>query len=201
MISQSELEFRDLPMLGWAGQTAVEARAWSTTRIVVCSLDTAGHLRRSGAGHLPITDPLLLRCALSADSGFRHARPPVRIFGAIAVRRTWQGATANLGGFSAFGSRVAVLPQEEAVRPDVGLEAALEGYGVIALDVEQRAWVVHHPGKRQRTGAGTWVHRLVEEIIYSALLASVDCERPTAPTEPPNCAGTPVPSTRRGHPA
>src|ERR1700722_2510195 len=111
-------------MLGWDGQTAVEARAWSTPRIVVCSLDEAGHQRRSGAGHLPVTDPLMLRCALSADSGFRDARPPVTISGAIAVRRTWQGATANLGGFSAFGSRVAVLPPKEAVRPDVGLEAA-----------------------------------------------------------------------------
>jgi hypothetical protein len=201
VISQSELDLRVLPMLGWDGQTAVEARAWSTTRIVVCSLDEAGHQRRSGAGHLPVTDPLMLRCALSADSGFRDARPPVTISGAIAVRRTWQGATANLGGFSAFGSRVAVLPPEEAVRPDVGLEAALEGYGIIALDGEHQAWIVHHPDTRPRTGARTWVHRLVEEIIYSALLAARDGERAIAPTEPPNYAGTPVPSTRRGHPA
>jgi hypothetical protein len=32
-------------------------------------------------------------------------------------------------------------------------------------------------------------------IIYSALLAAHDGERATAPTEPPNCAGTPVRST------
>jgi hypothetical protein len=200
VISQSELELRVLPMLGWDGQAAVEARAWSTTRLVICSLDEAEHQRRSDAGHLPVTDPLMLRCSLSSDSGFRDAPSPVTITGAIAARRTWQGATANLGGFSAFGSRVAVLPPEEAVRPDVGLEAAVEGYGIIALDGEHRVWVVHHPDTRPHKRIRTWVHRLVEEIIYNALLTACDDERPTASTEPPSCAGTPVPSTRRGGP-
>jgi hypothetical protein len=187
-------------MLGWDGQAAVEARAWSTTRLVICSLNEAEHQCRSDTRHPPVTDPLMLRCSLSSDPGFRGAPPPVTITGAIAVRRTWQGATANLGGFSAFGSRVAVLPPEEALRPDVGLEAALEGYGIIALDVEHRASVVLHPDTRPRTGTRTWVHRLVEEIIYSALLTARDDERATASTKPPSCAGTPAPSTRRGRP-
>jgi len=32
------------------------------------------------------------------------APPPVWIVGAIAVRRTWKAAIANLAGFAAFGA-------------------------------------------------------------------------------------------------
>lgn len=104
-----ELARQVLPLLGWDGQVVVEARAWSERCLVACALDTEEHARRAAPGLLPVTEPLVLRCALACDPRFRDTGPPVRIAGAIAVRGTWRAAVANLGGFTAFGSVVAVL--------------------------------------------------------------------------------------------
>jgi hypothetical protein len=197
----SEIELRILPLVGWDGQIVVEARAWSATRMVVCSLNEAEHQRRSAVGHPPLADPFMLRCALTSDPGFLDAPRPVTIAGAIAVRRTWESATANLGGFSAFGTLVAVLPPEEARQPNIEIEAAVEGYGVVSWNGQDQTRLVHHPDARPRTDTRTWVHRLVDEIVYNALLTSSRREHATSATGRPNSAGNPACATQREHPA
>jgi hypothetical protein len=170
-LADAEVTRQVLALLGWDGRVVVEARAWSTRRLVACELDQDEHERRVARGLVPVTDPLVLRCAGACDPGFLTARPPVRIAGAIAIRRTWRSAVANVGGFSAFGSRVAVLPPGPAARQDVALEAAVEGLGVIAWEDGGQARLVHHPAPSP-AGARTWVHRLVEEIVYNEVLAA-----------------------------
>lgn len=167
--------------------------------MVACTLNEAEHQRRSAVGLLPIADPIMLRCVLASDAGFRDAPQPVTIVGAIAARRTWDGATANLGGFSGFGALVAVLPPEEAGRPRVEIEAAVEGYGVVAWDGQDQVWLVHHPDTRPRTAGRTWVHRLVEEILYNSLIADGHGEQlATSPTERPNSVDNPGCANLRG---
>jgi hypothetical protein len=195
---QGEIELQILPLLGWDGKTLVAARAWSATRMVACSLNETEHQRRSAGGPLPVADPVMLRCALSSDAGFRDAPRPVTIAGAIAVRRTWEGATANLGGFSGFGALVAVLPPKEAMRPNVELEAAVEGYGVVAWDGRERAWLIHYPDTRPGTGGRTWVHRLVDEIVYDALLSDRHGDHAISATERPSSADNPECANPRG---
>jgi hypothetical protein len=157
-----------LDLLGWSGHLVVQARALSEPRLVACTWDQPAHDRRAGAGILPVTDPLLLRCALS-EPRFRAAPVPARITGAIAIRRTWRAAVTNLTGFAAFGALVAVLPDAQAGRLEVTAEASVTGIGVIGAG---QARLVQHPDLRPRPGTGTWVHRLVAEIIYDAALAA-----------------------------
>jgi hypothetical protein len=157
-----------LDLLGWSGHLVVQARALSEPRLVACTWDQPAHDRRAGAGILPVTDPLLLRCALS-EPRFRAAPVPARITGAIAIRRTWRAAVSNLTGFAAFGALVAVLPDAQASRLEVTAEASVTGIGVIGAG---QARLVQHPDLRPRPGTGTWVHRLVAEIIYDAALAA-----------------------------
>jgi len=185
---RGEIELRILPLLGWDGKTLVEARAWSATRMVACSLNETEHQRRSAVGPPPVADPVMLRCALSSDPSFRDAPRPVAIAGAIAVRRTWEGATANLGGFSGFGALVAVLPPREAMKPIVELEAAVEGYGVVAWDGQDQARLVYSPDLRKRTSGRTWVHWLVEEITYDALISNGHGNRVISARGRPNSA-------------
>src|SRR5580704_15655016 len=86
-LSPIDLAARALPVLGWDGFNLVEARAWSTRRLVACALDPVEHRRRQAEKLLPVADPLLLRCVAAEDPEFMLARPPVQIAGAIAVRR------------------------------------------------------------------------------------------------------------------
>jgi hypothetical protein len=159
-----------LPVLGWTGHMVIEARAWSARRLVVCRLNESEHQKREAEGRPPVADPLLLRCVAAEDPGFMHAPSPVEIAGAIAVRKKWPSAVTNLGGFSAFGALAAVLPPAEADRLDVAAGALVEGIGVVACDGDGQVRLVHHPGSAPRTGTRTWVHRLIEEIVYDALL-------------------------------
>jgi hypothetical protein len=132
-----DLAVQALPLLGWDGLGIVEARAWSTRRLVVCALDPAEHRRRQAEGMLPAADPFLLRCLAAQDPRFVLAPPPVRIVGAVAVRKTWKAAIANLAGFAAFGALAAVLPAGAADRLDVAAEAPVHGIGVIAADAAE----------------------------------------------------------------
>lgn len=186
----ADLTSQVLPLLGWSGHVVVGATAWSTRRFVACTLDQAEHRRRVAEGFPPVTDPLVLRCAGACDPGFLAASPPVRIAGAISVRSTWRSAVANLGGFSAFGSVVAVLPPGQASRLDVAVEAAVEGFGVIAWNRGGHPQLVHHPARAQ-AAARTWVHRLVEEIVYNEVLQAVGRGEISPGAERPNCAGNP----------
>jgi hypothetical protein len=192
---------RVLPLLGWEGFTVVEARAWSTARLVVCVLDDREHERRAANGELPVIDPLLLQCIGAERPEFMLARPPVRIAGAIAVRGTWKSAVRNLAGFGAFGARLAVLPPEQADRLDVAAGAAVEGYGVVAADDDGVVRLAHYPDVRPREGGRTWIHRLVEEIVYDALLTSGEGELAfTASTATTSSADTPVVPSRPAGP-
>lgn len=166
-VIRREIASQVLPLLGWSGQV-VKARAWSASRLVVCTLDQEEHERRAAAGIPPVTDPLALRCVGAGDPRFL-ARSPVKIAGAVAVRSRWRSATLNLGGFTAFGSVAAVLPPGQAGRLDVAVEASVEGYGVVAWDGHGEAQLVHHPADPPAI-ARTWVHRLVEEIVYNQVL-------------------------------
>ena len=172
-VAEQEIAERALPVLGWNGYVLVRAQAWSTQRLVACRLDPEEHQRRVSAGLVPVTDPLLLHCIGAENPAFLWAKSPVQIAGAIAVRRTWSGAISNLGGFSAFGGLVAILPASQADRLHVAVGASVEGFGVIALDDEGDVMrLVHHPDVRPRVCSRTWVHRLVEEILYDALLVT-----------------------------
>ena len=179
-----DLAARALSVLGWDGFSLVEARAWSTRRLIVCALDPAEHRHRQAEKLLPVADPLLLRCVAAEDPGFMLARPPVRIAGAIAVRRTWKSAITNLAGFAAFGSLAAVLPSASADRIDVATEAPIQGVGVVAAEQNGTVRLVHHVSAHT-IAKRTWVHRLIEEIVYDALLASLSRD------EEANCAKEP----------
>ena len=185
-----DLAARALSVLGWDGFSLVEARAWSTRRLIVCALDPAEHRHRQAEKLLPVADPLLLRCVAAEDPGFMLARPPVRIAGAIAVRRTWKSAITNLAGFAAFGSLAAVLPSASADRIDVATEAPIQGVGVVAAEQNGTVRLVHHVGAHT-IAKRTWVHRLIEEIVYDALLASLSrAEEASCAKEPPSSAGS-----------
>lgn len=185
-----DLAARALPLLGWDGFGIVEARAWSARRLVVCSLDPAEHRRREAEGMLPAVDPILLRCLVAQDPRFMVAPPPVRIAGTIAVRRTWKAAMANLAGFAAFGALAAVLPSEAAGRLDVAAEAPVHGVGVIATDVDGTVRLVHRVGS-YTAEARTWVHRLIEEILYDALLTATGMpDAASGATAPPSSSGS-----------
>ncbi len=185
-----DLAVRALPLLGWDGLGIVEARAWSARRLVVCALDPAEHRRRQTESMLPAADPFLLRCLAAQDPRFVLAPPPVRIVGAIAVRRTWKAAIANLAGFAAFGALAAVLPAGAADRLEVAAEAPVHGIGVIAADPAGTVRLIHRAGAHT-ADARTWVHRLIEEIVYDALLAPAGGPDPAiGATAPPSSAGS-----------
>jgi len=195
-VPHMDLAVRALPLLGWDGFGIVEVRAWSARRLVVCALDPAGHRRRQAEGMLPAVDPFLLRCLVDQDPRFVLAPPPVRIAGAIAVRRTWKAAMANLAGFAAFGALAAVLPAGAADRLEVAAEAPVQGVGVIASDAAGTVRLVHRAGPHV-TEARTWVHRLVEEIVYDALLAPAGGpDQASGATAPPSSAGSRALPTR-----
>jgi len=160
-----------LQLLGWTGHLVVQAPVLGEPRLVACTWDQGAHDQRAAAGIVPVTDPLLLRCAL-ADPRFRDAPVPAAIAGAIAMRATWRAAVSNLAGFAAFGPLIAVLPSRQADRLDVAAEAAVQGTGVIGYDGSGQARLVHHPDLRPRGGRETWVHRLAAEIIYDAAVAA-----------------------------
>ncbi|WP_155341414.1 hypothetical protein [Acrocarpospora corrugata] len=146
----------------------VMVRALSALRMVVCELDDPEHARRQDAGLLPTADALLLHCRAHVDPSFLKRPSPIRIRGAVAARASWQSARANLAEFSAFGARVAVLPARIAHRDGVRAEAIYHGFGLVTA--EQPHEVVQPPDIHVDAGR-TWVHRLVEEIVYDAVLS------------------------------
>ncbi|MQA85215.1 MAG: hypothetical protein GEV03_11475 [Streptosporangiales bacterium] len=159
-----------LSILGWSGFAVVPARVLGRRQLVACALDEDEHDTRVAEGRLPVADPLQFRCVAHGDPGFLTRRPPVRIAGAIAVRKGWRSARANLGGFTAFGPRVAVLPGAEARRRGVAAEAIVAGFGVIADDPDGLR-LIHHPDTRP-PASRTWAHRLVEEVLYDTVLTA-----------------------------
>jgi hypothetical protein len=189
-LSPIDLAARALPVLGWDGFSLVEARAWSTRRLIACALDPVEHRRRQAEKLLPVADPLLLRCVAAEDPEFMLAPPPVQIAGAIAVRRTWKGAIANLAGFAAFGSLAAVLPSASAERTDVATEAPVQGVGVVAAEQSGTVRLVCHASVHTMAKR-TWVHRLIEEIVYDAMLNSLSrAEAAIGVKAPPSSAGS-----------
>ncbi|WP_155358888.1 hypothetical protein [Acrocarpospora macrocephala] len=152
----------------------VMVRALSTPRMVVCELDDSEHARRQDAGLLPTADALLLHCRAHVEPSFLKRPSPIRIRGAVAARASWQSARANLAEFAAFGARVAVLPARIAHRDGVRAEAIYHGFGLVTA--EQPHEVIQPPDTR--VGAGrTWVHRLVEEVVYDAVLSQQAAQR------------------------
>ncbi|MBO3751932.1 hypothetical protein J5X84_38180 [Streptosporangiaceae bacterium NEAU-GS5] len=142
-------------------------RALSALRVVVCELDESEHAERQKARLLPTADALLLHCRAHVDPSFLTRPSPVRIHGAVAARASWPPARENLAGFTAFGARVAVLPEGIASGDAVRAEAIYHGFGLVAAEPPHQLIQGPDPdigGKR------TWVHRLVEEIVYDAMV-------------------------------
>ncbi|MQY07248.1 hypothetical protein [Actinomadura macrotermitis] len=178
-------------LLGWPGILA-------EVDLLGCHLWVAARLTEAGQSRLqgeqrPVTDPLSLRFALATDTAFAKASAPVQIDGALSARRTWRGALAPLGGFVAFGARMAIVPPSQARSSHLQMLALVEGFGVIAHhpqpdppasqthDGQGNGWTrdgsggwlqLVHPPDQRPTGRATWVHRLVEEQIFQALLVS-----------------------------
>jgi hypothetical protein len=70
----------------------------------------------------------------------------------------------------------------------VAAEAPVHGVGVIAADAAGAIQLVHPVGPHS-AAVRTWVHRLIEEIVYDALLARADWPDPaSAATAPPSSA-------------
>ena len=90
-------------LLGWSDRI-VDVTVLGTRLTVAAAIDQAEHADRLADGLYPVADPLLLKCVLHSDPGFATRRSPVRIDGAIAVRRRWSSARSALGTFTAFGS-------------------------------------------------------------------------------------------------
>ncbi|MET7334217.1 hypothetical protein [Nonomuraea sp. NPDC005650] len=157
-----------LAALGWQGCQVVTARALSRPRLVLCELDEHEHARRQEAGLPPTADALLLHCRTHVDPSFLERPSPVRIRGAVAARASWRSARANLAEFGAFGARVAVLPARVACRDAVRAEAIYHGFGLVMAEKPHE--VIQPPDTFVSTER-TWVHRLVEEIVYDAMLA------------------------------
>ncbi|MBB5130842.1 hypothetical protein HNP84_000530 [Thermocatellispora tengchongensis] len=152
----------------------VTVRALSTLRVVVCELDEPEHARRQKAGLIPTADALLLHCRAHVAPSFLQRPSPVRIRGAVAVRASWRSARANLAGFAAFGARVAVLPAKVAHRDAVRAESIYHGFGLLAAEKPQE--VIQAPDAYVSVER-TWAHRLVEEIVYDALLSQQTVQR------------------------
>ncbi len=159
-----------LGVLGWGSEYVVEAATLGAHRLVACALDTTEHQARLGRGQLPTADPFLLGCVAHCDPEFLTRPSPVRIDGAVAVRRRWDAARRNLAGFTAFGPRAAVLPGREARGSRVAVEAVVAGFGVVAVDGDGLRLV--HPPDVRPPAHRDWVNRLVEEVIYDAVLAA-----------------------------
>lgn len=170
MTSRPASRTRSLPAdalagLGWQGCQVVTVRALATSRVLVCEPE---HARRQEAGLLPVADALLLRCRVHVDPSFLTRPSPVRICGAVAVRAWWKLARANLASFAAFGARIAVLPAKVARQDAVRADAIYYGFGLAAAEHPQE--MIQAPDTSAR-GKRTWVHRLVEELVYDAVLS------------------------------
>ncbi|WP_143734286.1 hypothetical protein [Microbispora rosea] len=150
----------------------VTVRALSTWRVVVCELNEAEHTLRQEIGLVPAADTLLLHCRAHVDPSFLTRPSPVRIRGAIAARASWRSVMTNLAEFAAFGARVGVLPAKVARRDAVQVEAMYYGFGLVTA--EEPYEMIQAPDTFVGAGLGpgrTWVHRLVEEIVYDAILS------------------------------
>jgi hypothetical protein len=165
-------------LLGWSGR-AVDVMVLGTRLTVAATTNPAEHADRLADRLFPMADPLLLKCFAHSDPGFLTRRSPVRIDGAIAVRRRWSSARSTLGTFTAFGSRVAVLPVDEARRTNVAAEAIVGGCGIIAELGDGGLEIVQHPDPRTPQ-SHSWIHRLVEEVVYDAVLAGSSAGSDTA---------------------
>ncbi|MEW9527297.1 hypothetical protein [Microbispora sp. NPDC049125] len=163
-----------LASLGWQGCQVVTVRALSTRRLVVCELDEGEHARRQEAGLVPSADALLLHCRAHVDPSFLGRPSPVRIRGAVTIGGSWRSARTNLAGFAAFGARVAVLPAEIAYRDAVRAEAIYHGFGLVTTEEPHKVIQVPDADIGMER---TWVHRLVEEIVYDAVLSQQTTQR------------------------
>jgi hypothetical protein len=168
-------------LLNWSG-LLVDVTVLGTRLTIAAETDQAEHADRLAGRLFPVADPLLMKCVAHSDPAFLARRSPVRIDGAIAVRRRWSSARSTLGTFTAFGGRVAVLPVDEARRTNVAVEAIVGGCGIIAERSDGDLEIVQHPGARTPQSR-SWVHRLVEEIVYDAVLAGSSAGADT--TAPP----------------
>ncbi len=92
----------------------------------------------------------------------------------MAVGGSWRSARTNLAGFAAFSARVAVLPARIAYRDAVRAEAIYHGFGLVTD--EEPHEVIQAPDTNVDAGR-TWVHRLVEEIVYDAVLSQQTAQR------------------------
>ncbi|GAA1526479.1 hypothetical protein GCM10009678_04930 [Actinomadura kijaniata] len=177
-------------LLGWAA-SPVEVDVLGCRLWVAARLTEAGQHRLRN-GQAAVTDPMTLRFVLATDTDFAAASAPVQIDGALSARRTWHGALTPLGGFVAFGPRVAIVPPAQARSSHLTMLALVEGFGVIAhypavdplaspipRPCGGHGWSedgsggdlqLVHPPDRRATGRGTWVHRLVEEHLFQAVL-------------------------------
>ncbi|MFB9205026.1 hypothetical protein ACFFV7_27790 [Nonomuraea spiralis] len=166
-----------LEVLGWQGRRVVQARALSNWRWVACELDEAEHETRLREGLPPAADAILLRCVAHRYPDFLSRPAPVRIEGAIAPRRTWAAARNNLGGFVSFGARVALVPAAVARGLPVAVDAVYYGFGVVALEEPDR---LVHPPEPVAATERTWMKRLVEEVVYDAVLRQTGQPLPVA---------------------
>jgi hypothetical protein len=155
-------------LLGWSGWPTQACVLGTPPLTVFMALDEREHQRRVIDGLSPVADPIMLRCVANQNPGFMTRPAPIRVDGAVVSRRRWTSARSALGGFVAFGPGLALLPASEACRLSVATNAIFAGFGV-AAEQASGVEIVHQPDTRP-VARRTWVHRLVEEILYSAFL-------------------------------
>jgi hypothetical protein len=162
--------------LGWHDGQAVGLTLLGA-KLTVCVVPVREEIERRSAEQLPpMVDPWLFRCHADMDPGFLSRPAPVRLLGALALRKTWASARGAASTFTAFGPRAVVLPPQ-ACLPTVLTEATVTGMGVVRWD--GRSAVLLATPRQPPTAPRTHVHRLVEEIVWDAV--SREKEQATVP--------------------
>lgn len=158
---------RYVSAVGWDGAQVVDVEVLGTA-LVVAAIPVAEEVaRRRADGIPPVADPWLLRCWGDRDESLISRPSPVRLVGALAIRRQWRTARSAASIFTAFGPRVAAVPADQCGAAAL-IEAAVTGLGIVVSDGAEIS-VVASPASPDDRGERTFVHRVVEEAVWDAL--------------------------------
>jgi hypothetical protein len=145
---------------------------------VLAAQDPAARVERPAAPG-PVTDPLHLEL-LSGCGEAPGWRRPVALHAVIECRADPALAVRNASRWASYAARVAVVPQER-LNDRALLEAELRGVWVVVVSDhgELRIVVRGEQGPVEGSMRGL-AHRLLDELIWAALLAKAETAPPAA---------------------
>jgi hypothetical protein len=159
--------------LGWRAECLLDVEVLGARLVVAATPDRAELAARDADRLGPLADPWLFRVRADDDPELLTRPAPVRIAGALAVRRSWPAARAAAGTFTAFGPRAVLLPRRAVTRAAL-TEAAVIGIGVLTADDATLLLPAGPPPPVPRSH----VHRLVEELVYASYLERPEASEP-----------------------